>query len=129
MRAVSWRAKAVRVAIFLAIPVLGAGLIYLLRPLDGYDGWFLSQLALKEDTVYAPGYSDEAFRMVRVGMSQLEVRSLLGEPLDVYGPGARRDDVVGWRYSKSAGGASYRIRTVHFQSERVVRVSSRFYLD
>jgi hypothetical protein len=38
---------------------------------------------LAEETVYAPGYSEWAFRNVRVGMTEAEVRRLLGPSLRV----------------------------------------------
>ena len=68
--------------------------------LDGPSGWLYS-LAFDEDTVYAEGYSDEAFRRVRSGMSESAVLDLLRSPLGevwVYGstPPAMRSGMVGF---------------------------------
>ncbi len=49
--------------------------------LDGLDGWLFSQ-GLTEDTVYAAGYSDAAFRRVAIGMTADTVLTMLGKPLD-----------------------------------------------
>jgi len=42
------------------------------------------------DTRYAPGFSEQAFAQVRVGMPEIEVRQLLGEPLSAF-PGHDRE--------------------------------------
>lgn len=46
---------------------------------DGFSGFVLTLIG--NDTRYAPGYSEEAFSRIRVGVTESEVRSLLGEPL------------------------------------------------
>ena len=97
--------------------------------MDGYSGWFLSKLARKEDTVYAPKYTDAAFRQLAVGMSEQQVTDLLGPPLEVH---SHEDDgvtSVGWRYSRSARGASYRIRVLRFRDGHVAEIYREFYLD
>lgn len=48
--------------------------------LDGLQGAILSAF-LRQDTAYANGYTDRAFRMVRVGMTDAQVWNLLGPPL------------------------------------------------
>jgi hypothetical protein len=48
--------------------------------LDGVDGEALA-LILPDDTEYAAGYSDRAFRSVREGMTKQMVTDLLGKPL------------------------------------------------
>jgi hypothetical protein len=50
--------------------------------LDGLQGVALSAL-LHQDTAYADGYTDRAFRMVRAGMAEEQVRTLLGPPFGV----------------------------------------------
>ena len=50
--------------------------------LDGVQGLVLTAV-LGQDTAYASGYSDRAFRSVRVAMTQEQVHSLLGSPLTV----------------------------------------------
>jgi hypothetical protein len=51
-----------------------------LRLLDGLDGFILG-LFLSEDTRYAEGYSDAAFRRIRKGMTTSQVVSLIGHPI------------------------------------------------
>ncbi|HEY7533986.1 MAG TPA: hypothetical protein VH681_14540 [Nitrospiraceae bacterium] len=58
------------------------------RLLDGLDGEFLAR-TLGDTTKYADKYTDHGFRQVHVGMSDAEVRQLVGEPLSeswVYRP-------------------------------------------
>jgi hypothetical protein len=93
--------------------------------LDGLEGCVLP-LAVKEDTVYAPGYSTEAFRRVRTGMSKDEVFALLGEPLNRY---AVDDGREGWRWTRSARDSSYRVRVALFTGERISEMIHYFYLD
>jgi hypothetical protein len=49
--------------------------------LEGVQGLLFSMLAAKEDTIFAPGYSDSAFRTVRIGMSEAQVLGRLHVPL------------------------------------------------
>lgn len=77
--------------------------------MEGYANWLTSFLAASEDTVYAAGYSDAAFKRVRVGMSETDVAELLGEPLEFYAVEGT-PDLVGWRYSRSARDASVSFR-------------------
>ena len=66
------------------IPVLALALAlfalvaYDTLSMDGLRGLLL---AWDDNTVYAAGYSDRAFRQVRSGMGLDEVRGLLGEPV------------------------------------------------
>lgn len=48
--------------------------------LDGVSG-FVLRWVLKDDTEYAAGYSDSAFRAVHAGMSAEQVLTSLGRPL------------------------------------------------
>jgi hypothetical protein len=98
-------------------------------PLDGYDGWALSLLAMKEDTVYAAGYSDAAFRRVDIGMTEREVAALLQEPLEIYTAKLGAELMPGWAYTRSAADASYRVRCILFRDGRVAKVLHEFYLD
>jgi hypothetical protein len=114
----------------IVVVVLVASLV-IFPPLDGYSGWFISLLASVEDTVYAPGYSDGAFRRLRIGMSEQEVAGLLGEPLEKYDtdPDLHGGFLRGWKYARSANDQSYRVRCVRFREGRVADVISEFYLD
>ena len=65
-------------AFLLVLALTGAGFQY--WSLDGVSGLFLTVL-LRDDTEYAPAYTDRAFRRVEVGMSEQTVHDLLGSPL------------------------------------------------
>ena len=66
--------------------------------LDGLHGYLISCL-LKDDTIYASGYSDNSFRKIKKGMSQKVVLELLGEPLNKRKLDNSKES---WFYSKSA---------------------------
>jgi len=79
------------------------------------------------DTEYAPGYSEEAFRIVQIGDSKEEILSLLGQPLRVYDPGLDREVLS---YSMSPSGSNYLMRDIVLDSEgRVVEIRSQVYWD
>lgn len=97
--------------------------------LDGLDGWFLTTvlgLGKDEDTEYAPGYSDQAFRKVRIGMTAREVIATLGPPLDKANLSGGREV---WRWSRSRADRSYRVRAILFVDGKVIAINSEFYLD
>jgi hypothetical protein len=54
-----------------------------------------------DNATYAPGFSEDAFRKVQLGMSLAEVKALLGEPLE------SQESTPGevWRYGEIAGPA------------------------
>jgi hypothetical protein len=64
--------------------------------LDGREGC-VTPLFFQEDTEYAPGYSAAAFQQLRVGMSEQEVRALLGPPIE--GDAVPSSGTVGWRWT------------------------------
>jgi len=77
------------------------------------------------DTEYAPGYSEEAFRVVEIGDSKEEILNLLGQPLRVYGL-----DREVQSYSMSPSGSNYLMRDIVLDSEgRVVEIRSQVYWD
>src|SRR5437764_1148905 len=84
--------------------------------LDGLDGWLFSG-GFAEDTAYAAGYSDEAFRTVRLGMTTGDVLARLGPPL---WSGLRDGARDSWRWSQSPGDQRSRVRVVVFEANRVV---------
>ena len=111
--------------IILALLLLTAiGAIYHFRSMDGLDALLFSRM-FQEDTVYAPGYSDAAFRKVTVGMSQAEVLALLGPPLNEW----ESCDNMAMGWSKSLEDSHYRKRTVFFQNGVVTKRLSEFYVD
>jgi len=95
--------------------------------LDGLDGLFWS-LGFKEDTVYSPKYSDNAFKQINIGMSEAEVKRLLGEPIETYPPDKWRDS-KSLRYSHSPGDTHYRIRNINVKDGIVISKYSEFYVD
>lgn len=80
-----------------------------------------------EDTRYASGYSERAFRAVRSGMSPQEVVELLGEPIDRSRSVQSGLDV--WRYSLSPSDTSYRIRVIQFRDGLVSGKVHELYVD
>ena len=94
--------------------------------LDGLHGRLLS-LALATDTEYAKGYSDDAFRRVRLGQGKEEVLGLIGEPL------FKRSDATGrkerWIYSRSQTSSHYFYREVQLAGDVVSEKRHHFYID
>ena len=88
--------------------------------LEGIDGWIFSRLEIHfpQDTVYAPGYSDQAFRRVRRNMTEAEVRNVLPRPLaevwiyDESGPVLTSIDFVGERVETLRNGDSPKLKGV-----------------
>lgn len=115
-----------RLAFVVGVPLAVVSTLVVLQPMDGSLGWLASQTAGREDTVYAAGYSDAAFRKVSEGMTEREVAELLGEPLEMY---SVEPDLVGWRYARSADDSSYHVRAILFRDGRVVEVFCEFYVD
>jgi hypothetical protein len=104
--------------------VLGAAVAHWYL-LDGLDGWLFS-LGVEEDTNFAAGYSDEAFRALRKGMRSDDVQRLLGPPVSKVGAEGGIDL---WRYSWSPSNSTYRERDVFFRDGSVIRIESGMYLD
>lgn len=96
---------------------------------DGLSGLILGVL-LKEDTVYARGYSDSGFRKVRLGMTDREAEKLLGRPLMVWPtPESPSGADTGERWSFSPGDTHFRCRVLLFRDHRVVEKHAEFYID
>ncbi len=71
-----------KICIFLFLGTLVSITFVHVYLLDGIDGWLFGILfAEDEDTFYASGYSEKAFRQIHLGMSRLDVVNLLGRPL------------------------------------------------
>jgi hypothetical protein len=119
-----------RVIFILCIVFAAAAIIAVHRwSLDGFGGLVFGAL-YTEDTVYAPVYSDAAFRQVRRGMPESEVHALLGSPLDRWvitprldGPDTRE------RWSRSPGDTHHRCRVVLYRQGAVFERHSEFYID
>ena len=86
---------------------------------------------LADDTLYAPGYSDVQFNAIRVGMTEAEVLSRLGPPIDE--PYSPRYEGAGWdkgmRWAKSAHDSHYKVRVIRFRAGRVSEKTAEFYVD
>ncbi len=80
--------------------------------LDGWPGP-LWAFAFEEDTEYAPTYSAFGFWQVRPGMTRDQVLASAGEPLERYRITGHPDE-EGWRWTRSPGSRSYRVRVVRF---------------
>ena len=97
--------------------------------IDGVSG-LIWGTRLSEDTVYAPGYSDAAFRRITVGMTIAEVHRRLGPPLRTWALSPSSDPgEIGERWSYSPGDTNYRCRVLLFRSGRVFRKHAEFYVD
>ena len=73
----------------------------------------------EDDTVYADGYSDAAYRQIRRGSTTTEVRNLLGEPFETFGMiGDRRAD-DGWWYDRPESDNRESVVHAHEQGKRV----------
>ncbi len=73
------------------------------------SGWFL---LYRDTSVYAPGFTQRAFEQVRPGLTQSEVRQLLGEPLGVRGRA--------WYYSDPSNYGVYHAKIVVFSENLLV---------
>jgi outer membrane protein assembly factor BamE (lipoprotein component of BamABCDE complex) len=77
----AWRDKSVydKVVFVVFGPMLGLVIVAVLMVFVCL-GWFA---IAPESTVYAKGFSEEAFTQVKVGMTVKEVEGLLGEPMGI----------------------------------------------
>jgi hypothetical protein len=69
--------------------------------LEGIDGWFFSRFPAQfpQDTQYAPGFTDAAFRRLRKRMTEADVARQLPQPLGevwIYSDGQRPAPLVGF---------------------------------
>lgn len=88
--------------------------------LEGVDGWFFSRFTnhFPQDTEYAPGYTDQAFRRVHCNMTEAEVRKRLPAPLaevwiyDDRGPTLTSVDFAGERVDSVRVGDSPKLKDV-----------------
>ena len=129
-RTVNW----IVVTIVAILAVLFALTLMHFYLLDGLDGWLFSQ-GFTEDTIYAAGYGDAAFRRVRVGMTADTVLSILGDPLrtrtDPYALRSRAGETSDecWAYTKTPGDTHYRQRLICFSDGIVSTKESSYWVD
>jgi len=69
----------ISIGIFALLAIIGV--IIHMTTRDGLKG-VIADMFFEDSTQYAPGYSDNAFRTVKIGMSESQVYTLLGQPLD-----------------------------------------------
>ena len=123
----------VKKKILLAIGLIFvAGVVAHLFLPDGLDGWFFLS-GNGDTTVYAPGYTDSAFRHVHVGMTEAEVRKLLVPPLDVWEIRSRDDTIrvegIGMAWAKSSVKGNYRIRSLFLTNGVVAKKFKEYWID
>ena len=105
--------------------IVGASMYAIHRwSLDGVDGMLLG-LVLPDDTVYAEQYSDAGFRQVAIGVSEAEVRRILGPPLEI----GAHDGASLFRYTRTANDSNYYVRVIVFRDGRVSEKRHQFYVD
>jgi hypothetical protein len=110
---------------FVAMSVLAFGIVAYSRwPVDGLFEYV--RYIGRTDTMWAAGFSDEAFQSVHLGMTQEEVYTLLGPPLRKES-WEKECSVEYWTANGSK--SHYRLREVGFCRGRVVYKVARIYSD
>lgn len=107
-------------ALFVLVLLVGCVAAVHAYSLEGVDGWFFSQFRnhFPQDTEYAPGYTDQAFRRVHRNTTEAEVRKLLPAPLaevwiyDDRGPALTSVDFAGERVDRVRVGDSPKLKDV-----------------
>jgi hypothetical protein len=80
-----------KIVVILATIIVLSIALYLLA----WSG-YISHLTIPLNTQYTQGFSDTKFYKVQFGMSESQVKKILGEPFEIWEPG-----YTCWRYSKS----------------------------
>jgi outer membrane protein assembly factor BamE (lipoprotein component of BamABCDE complex) len=88
----------------------------------------LLPLLYSHDTRYAALYREEAFRSVRPGVTEEEIRTALGDPLEKT---RLEDGRFMWHYTKPGPKTQdFLVRIVEFDAaRRVLRIHAEFYVD
>ena len=120
-------------AIFFGAPIVLVGVIAWSRPklsfLDGSSG-LVAGILFGEDTEYTPGYSEQAWTKVQVGMSLQQVRTLIGPPQKHWPISDTKDPgTFGERWSYSPGDTNFRCRVLIFREGHVYDKHQEFYVD
>ena len=87
---------------------------------DG-TGTLIFSMIFPTHTDYAPGFTEQKFDQIKVGMDTSEVKEILGMPL------MRWQDQ--WCYTFSYQSKSYKIRQVEIVDGKVKEVMRYFYVD
>lgn len=111
-----------------AMVAIGSLVAVQVSTIDGMPGVIGGLLG--EDTVYAVGYTDSAWRRVSIGMTRSDVVRLLGTPQKEWRIKPSRNGAEnGARWSYSPGDTNYRCRVLLFRHGVVVEKHSEFYFD
>lgn len=87
----------------------------------------LAAILFGHSTVYARGYNESRCRAIRIGMTDSQVETLVGCPLEHrQAPWPGCDDL--WLYTWKKSG-NFRRRRVLFRNGEVVQVINDFYVD
>jgi outer membrane protein assembly factor BamE (lipoprotein component of BamABCDE complex) len=97
-----------------------------LRPIDGIAGNLYAPI-FGDETEWADGYTDQAFRAVGVGMTTQEVCALLGDPLECSTNAYDNKSV--YRWTRPHGSIHYRQRDVVFDGNVVIEKIGEYRLD
>lgn len=111
--------------LFVTIVALTIPLFFRWWPIDGVFGNLLP-IGVTEDTEWAAGYSDAAFREVRIGMKRDDVYALLGRPIQKWN-WIKGEVHESW--TRSPGDTTYRERQIVFKGDTVVKNIGEFYFD
>ena len=113
----------------ISIPMAVAGLVLLTAcSAPGGAEEVVLDVLLPDDTIYAPGYTDDQFNSVKVGMTEAEVHRRIGSPIDKWSrPLSPREESMRW--TRSARDSNYKIRVLVFRSGRVSKKFAEFYVD
>ena len=118
-----------RRAFFVALLLLVTSSVAVFRAVSmGTPLELVTSMVFAEDTVYAPGFDERAFRTVEIGDGREAVLERLGEPLERWN--AEPTGVETWSYTASPGSHSYWLRSIRFDDHgRVSEKNAEFYVD
>jgi hypothetical protein len=89
------------------------------------DSFFYLMFLREDRTTFAPGFTEAKFDSIRTGMSESEVISVLGKPLEKDGHPDRRY----WRYSTGPPDSSYWFRVLTFQDGHIIQKDAHYEAD
>jgi outer membrane protein assembly factor BamE (lipoprotein component of BamABCDE complex) len=99
---------------------------------DFGDRLYYAAFGGEDTSMFARQYDETKLSSVRFGMSEKEVRDILGQPLriDAYKGylGNVTFDTIWW-YSKGRTGSNYWRRQVLLRSGRVVAIDAKYFVD
>ena len=110
--------------VFVGLVILGV--VVHIQSLDGLHGRIF-KLIEGAETDYAKGYTNEAFRRIKVGQTQDEVIEIVGEPFNYERVKLRSRSR--WMYSRSPNSRHYLHRGIRFEDGHVIEVEHHFYFD